>query len=406
MFRERVTGPGPRVNGISPSGVRRGQAIWLIDGTSNVALQSPDAVNGYGNRRADHRMSKAASRGGTKEVRPGRATIRDIARLAGVSVATVSRVVNDRPDVAPETREIVMEHVRALSFSTNRSARALARGRTGLIGLTIPYVLGDYYASILSGATEALHQQEARAVLCPTRHEHDREAALVERLMRGTTDGAILVLPSESADELGELEAQGFPFVVIDAPMALPERIPVVSATHWAGARAATDHLIGLGHRRIAIIAGRDGWVASEERVNGYRAALAGVGVLPSPDMIEKGAFEIVDGLEAGHRLLSLDDPPTAIFACNDNMAVGALRAARELGIRVPEQLSIIGFDDSELSRVSSPALTTVRQPLEEMGRMAVSLLTRLIDGQRVETLRVELATRLVVRESTAPPAG
>ena len=217
-------------------------------------------------------MSESASRTTSAGVTPVRATIRDVARLAGVSVATVSRVVNDRPDVAPETREAVMKHVRALSFSTNRSARALSRGRTGLIGVTIPYVLGDYYSWILSGATEALHEQEMRAVLCPTRHEHDREAALVERLLRGTTDGAILVLPSESAEELRELDTHGFPFVVVDPAMPLDQRIPVVSATHWAGARAATDHLLALGHRRIGMIAGRPGWVATRgagERLSG-----------------------------------------------------------------------------------------------------------------------------------------
>jgi LacI family transcriptional regulator len=187
--------------------------------------------------------------------------------------------------------------------------------------------------------------------------------------------------------------------------MPLPERVPVVSATHWAGARAATEHLLELGHRRIAIIEGRKGWVATQERANGYQAALAGAGVLPSPELVDRGNFEIADGYEAARRLLALADPPTAIFASNDNMAIGALRAAAELGVAVPERLSIVGFDDSELSRVVTPALTTVRQPLEEMGRMAVSLLTRLIDGQRVETLRIELATRLVVRSSTAPPA-
>ena len=187
--------------------------------------------------------------------------------------------------------------------------------------------------------------------------------------------------------------------------MPLPERVPVVSATHWAGARSATEHLLGLGHRRIAIIEGREGWVATKERANGYQAALAGAGVLPSPELVDRGNFEIADGYDAARRLLALDDPPTAIFASNDNMAIGALRAAAELGFSVPEQLSVVGFDDSELSRVVTPALTTVRQPLEEMGRMAVSLLSRLIDGQRVETLRIELATRLVVRSSTAPPA-
>ncbi|HET9288367.1 MAG TPA: LacI family DNA-binding transcriptional regulator [Gaiella sp.] len=346
-------------------------------------------------------MSEPAQR---EAVNHGRATIRDVARRAGVSVATVSRVVNDRPDVSPETREAVLEVVRALSFSTNRSARALSKGRTGLVGLTIPFVLGDYYSLILSGATEALHEQEMRAVLCPTRHEHDREAALVERLMRGTTDGAIIVLPSESPGELSDLAAQGFPFVVVDAPMPLPERIPVVSATHWAGARAATEHLLQLGHRRIGIVTGREGWVATEERRDGYQAALAAAGVLASPELVRSGNFEIPDGHAGARELLALDDPPTAIFACNDNMAVGVLRAAAEAGLRVPGDLSIVGFDDSELARVTTPALTTVRQPLEEMGRMAVSLLSRLIDGQRVETLRVELATRLVVRGSTAPP--
>jgi LacI family transcriptional regulator len=349
-------------------------------------------------------VSEPATQSTPTEAFRGRATIRDVARRAGVSVATVSRVVNDRPDVAPETREAVMEHVRALSFSTNRSARALSKGRTGLIGCTIPFVLGDYYSWILSGVTEALHEQEMRAVLCPTRHEHDREAALVERLLRGTTDGAILVLPSESAAELQELQTLGFPFVIVDTPMPLDERIPAVSATHWAGARAATDHLLSLGHRRIAIIAGREGWVASEERINGYQAALAGAGVLATPALVIRGNFEMAEGYTAANHLLGLDEPPTAIFASNDNMAIGAMRAAAERGIRVPEDLSVVGFDDSELARVVTPALTTVRQPLEEMGRMAVSLLTRLIDGQSVETLRVELATRLVVRHSTAPP--
>jgi len=167
---------------------------------------------------------------------------------------------------------------------------------------------------------------------------------------------------------------------------------------------AAFDHLLGLGHRRIAIIAGRKGWVASEERVNGYQAALAGAGVLATPALVMRGNFEMADGHKAAHRLLALDEPPTAIFASNDNMAVGALRAAAERNLRVPADLSVVGFDDSELARVVTPNLTTVRQPLEEMGRMAVSLLTRLIDGQSVETLRVELATRLVIRQSTAPP--
>ena len=331
-------------------------------------------------------------------------TIRDIARIAGVSVATVSRVINDRPDVSAETRDAVQRLIRTHNFSTNRSARALSVGRTGLIGLTIPYVLGDYFTAILSGATEALHEEDMRAVLCPTLHLHDREVTLMDRLMRGTTDGAILVLPSESTDELLDLQRQGWPFVIVDSRQPLGDDLPAVYAAHLAGARAATDHLLELGHRRIALITGSSGWFATEERINGYQAALFNAGVPVAPELIVQGNFEIESGRSGAHTLLGLDEPPTAIFASNDNMAVGAIQAARERGLRVPEDLSVVGFDDADISRIVTPMLTTVRQPLEEMGRMAVSLLTRLLEQQRVETLRIELATRLVLRESTAPP--
>jgi LacI family transcriptional regulator len=334
----------------------------------------------------------------------GRATIRDIARLAGVSIATVSRVLNDRPDVAPETRDAVLRHIKAHNFTSNRSARALSSGRTGLIGLTVPMVQADYFSSILAGASEALYEQEMRAVLCTTLHEHEREVSLIERLIDGATDGAIILLPEESREELRALQAHGYPFVVVDPREPLDEGIPAVSAAHWAGAKAAVDHLLELGHRRIALITGPRGWASAEERLSGYQTALAAAGVLTSPELVADGDFKISGGRAAATALLDLPEPPTAIFASNDNMAIGAIQVARELGLRVPEDLSIVGFDDSESAAIVTPALTTVRQPLAELGRIAVSLLSRLIEGQRVEALRIELATRLVVRDSTAPP--
>jgi LacI family transcriptional regulator len=340
----------------------------------------------------------------TNQAEPNRATIRDIARHAGVSVATVSRVINGRPDVAAETREAVLRHVRAHNFSTNRSARALSVGRTGLVGFTIPIAHAEYFAAILSGATEALYEQDMRVVLCPTQHEHEREVTLLERLMRGTTDGAILLLPTETSDELKSLQAHGFPFVVADPRYPIDEGIPAVSAAHWAGAKAATEHLLGLGHRRIGLITGERGWVATEGRIDGYHTALAAAGVLPTAELVVEGDFLFESGYPAAVRLLDLAEPPTAILASNDNMAVGALQAARARGLRVPEDLSIVGYDDSEKASIVTPALTTVRQPLEELGRTAVSLLTRLLDRQRVEALHVELAIKLVVRDSTAPP--
>ena len=333
-----------------------------------------------------------------------RVTIREIADLAGVSVATVSRVMNGRDDVAPETRELVQKIVREHGYTTNRSARGLSAGRTGFVGATVPLVHPAYFSFILSGAAEALYERDMRLVLCPTQHEHDREVSLLERMMHGTTDGGLLILPQESAEELELLLEHGYRFVVVDPLLPLNERIPAVSAAHSAGADLAVKHLLSLGHRRIAAITGPRGWIATEERLRGFHAALGAAGILAEADLVvESPQFEIESGRAAARKLLDLHEPPTAIFAFNDNIAIGALQAAREREISVPDALSVVGFDDVEAAEIVSPPLTTVRQPLAEMGRMAVSLLERLIEGQRIEALHVELRTQLVVRASTGP---
>jgi LacI family transcriptional regulator, galactose operon repressor len=335
-----------------------------------------------------------------------RLTIRQIADLAGVSIATVSRVLNGRNDVAAETREAVTRVIRENGYTANRSARSLSAGRTGLVGVLVPLIYPAYFSSILAGAAEALSELDLRVVLSPTGHEHDREVSLLERLMHGLTDGALIVMPEESSPELELLVDGGYRFVVVDPIMPLAERIPSVSAAHASGADQAMRHLLELGHRRIAQITGPRSWLATEDRRRGYRAALASAGILPDPALEMESIPEIPPGREAAERLLELPERPTAIFAFNDNIAIGAIQAARARGLRVPEDLSVVGFDDVEHATIVSPALTTVRQPLEEMGRTAVSLLNRLLERQRFETLHVELATRLVVRESTAPPFG
>jgi LacI family transcriptional regulator len=335
----------------------------------------------------------------------GRATIRDIADLAGVSIATVSRVLNDRPDVAPGTRETVLQVVREHGFSTNRGARGLSSGRTGIVGLTLANVADVYFGPILSGASEALYEQDMRIMLCPTLGEKDREVSLLERLMRGTTDGAILMVPEESSADLLHLQAQGFPFVVVDPREPPPEGIPCVSANHAAGAKVATEHLLALGHRRIGAIGGGEGWYATEERLHGFRAALASAGILLDPELVRYTNWQTPSGEQAAEELLSLPEPPTAIFGFNDNVAVGAIFAARKRGLSVPDDLSVVGFDDTTTATIVTPNLTTVRQPLAELGRMGVSLLLRLLEGQRLEALRIELSTVLVVRDSTAPVA-
>jgi len=333
----------------------------------------------------------------------GRPTIREIAALAGVSTATVSRVVNHSGYVSEQTRRVVERVVREHGYSANRSARGLSGGRTGLVGVTVPRIHPAYFSVMVAGVTEALYEQDMRIVLCPTLHEHDREVSLLERLMHGTTDCALLVLPEESSRELRTLMDHGFRFVVLDPRKRIDERVPTVSAAHMAGADQATMHLLELGHRRIAAITGPRGWMATDERLRGYHAALASAGVLPDPSLVIESNFEVGGGHAAANALLSMAEPPTAVFAFNDQMAIGAMQAMLERGLRVPDDVSVVGFDDTAEAEIVTPHLTTVHQPLAEIGRMGVSLLTRLLDGQRVEALHVELETKLVVRDSTAP---
>jgi LacI family transcriptional regulator len=219
--------------------------------------------------------------------------------------------------------------------------------------------------------------------------------------------GAIIVLPPEPSEQLVELRVRGFPFVVVDPRAPMPRDIAAVSAAHFAGARSITRHLVDLGHRRVGVIAGPHNWLASDARLAGHTSALANVGVLPDPELIRSGEATAQFGYHAAGELLDLPRRPTALIGFNDKVAVGALAAATRRGLRVPEELSIAGFDDIDLAQATRPLLTTVRQPLQEMGRLAVSLLVRLMDRQRLDALHVELATELVVRDSTGPaPPG
>jgi LacI family transcriptional regulator len=271
--------------------------------------------------------------------------------------------------------------------------------------MTIPVVHAEYFANILSGVAEALHERDMRIVLFSTQHEPEREVRLFERLRTGTVDGAIIMLPSERSPQLLRLLRSGQPLVVVDDREPIDPLIPVVSASHATGAREATEHLLSLGHRRIAAITGPRRWIANKERLAGYHAALAAAQVPRDRTLEIESDFQRDGGYLAAQQLLRLRERPTAIFAFNDNLAVGVMRAASELGLSVPGDLSVVGFDDSDQCTVVAPHLTTVRQPLVEMGRMAASLLLRQLHNHSSEALRVELATKLVVRASTGPPA-
>lgn len=330
---------------------------------------------------------------------PGsRATVRAIAAEAGVSIATVSRVMNGQANVAPDTRELVRRAVARLG------APAPARRGTagGAIYVRCPYVLTDYFGVIVSSIAETLDLYGRRLVL--SAGDAARELQVLGDLPADPAiAGAILVVPPEPERDLAALRAADFPFVVVDPRTPLPQDIASVSAANLIAARTVSAHLVQLGHRRIGVIGGPGDWLASQSRLAGHTSALADAGVLPSPELLRSIEPTADWGYDAACRLLDLPDRPTALVAFNDKAAVGALRAAYERGLRVPEDLSITGFDDIDLSRSTVPRLTTVRQPLEEMGRMAVSLLMRLLDRHTVDALHVELATQLVLRGSTGP---
>jgi LacI family transcriptional regulator len=279
----------------------------------------------------------------------------------------------------------------------------ISTGSTGFVGVLVPVISDWYFSPIVAGAAEALYENELRPVISATQHEHAREVSFLDRLMHDRTDGALIILPEASSDELERLLDQGYRFVVIDPITPLGDRVPSVSVANVSGAEQAVRHLIALGHRRIAAITGPRGWVATEGRREGFHAALSAAAIAPEPGLEVEADFQLAPGAEAAGMLLDLPHPPTAIFAFNDNIAIGAIRAAYERGVRVPDDLSIVGFDDVSTAAVMIPGLTTVRQPLAELGRTAVRLLMRL-ERQTDGTVQIELPTRLVVRESTAPP--
>ena len=360
---------------------------------------SADLGRPYCSRKCFNALVKASEPGGARQEK---VTIRHVAEEAGVSIATVSRVVNGHSDVSAETRQAVERVLRERGYPAGGRRSRIAA--TGLIGVTMPFVNPGYFAQILSGAAEALYEQDLRAVLCPTRHSHERETSLLDQLASGGADGGILVLPEESAGELEALAEHGFPFVVVDPRTEVPDGIPVVCAAHSSGATQATRHLLSLGHRRIGVIGGPPGWVATQERLRGYYGALAGAGVLPDQSLVRYSNFRVNGGRAEAAALLDLNEPPTAVFAFNDSMAVGVMREAAARGLRIPEDCSVVGFDDTEEATIVSPALTTVRQPLAELGRTAVSVLLRQLNNRSFEPLRIELETRLVPRDSTGAP--
>ena len=329
----------------------------------------------------------------------GRATLATIASAAGVSVATVSKVVNGRPDVAASTRAHIEQVLRELSYEPRRNDRH----RSQAVALLFHGPLTMYSLELLEGVLGEASGIGVDVVTARTDIAADRARQRIRE--RGGVEWQTVIAVTSAASELATLSRTHVPTVVID-PMGAPQSEMVsVGATNFSGGLVATQHLIELGHRRIAYLGGTSTSACNQARLQGYRGAMEAAGARTPRGYVRNGSFAYRDGLREGAALLELAQPPTAIFAANDEMALGILEAARTRGIRVPDDLSVVGFDDTEVARVASPPLTTVAQPLRRMGAMALRFALRLGAGEPLDSPHVELATELMVRDSTAPLA-
>jgi LacI family transcriptional regulator len=330
-----------------------------------------------------------------------RVTISTIAAEAGVSVPTVSRVVNGRSDVAPQTRERIEKLLRQHGYR-RRSSRPRANAR--LIDLVFPDLDSPWAVEIIRGVEDVAHAAGVGTVVSAIHRKPASARQWLQNLRARASDGVILIASTLESPLQVELRRLAAPMVVVDPAAGPTLDVPTIGATNWAGGLSAIEHLLSLGHRRIGLVAGPRQLLSSRARLDGYRAGLESAGVPLDEALIREGDFYHESGFRAGNELLSLAHPPTAVFASSDQMAFGVYEAIRQRGMRVPDDVSVVGFDDLPEVRWSSPPLTTVRQPLAEMGALAARTVLRLAAGDSIESPRVELATELVIRESTTSP--
>jgi LacI family repressor for deo operon, udp, cdd, tsx, nupC, and nupG len=327
-----------------------------------------------------------------------RATIRDVAALAGVSHQTVSRVINDGQRVRPATRQRVEAAIAELDFRPNAIARFMATGSTHTFTCLAPNLTDYTFARIIEGA-----EHEARRcgyfLFSVSAEDEYTFASLVDQLVTSRrTEGLLVINPY--ADGRHQHLPADVPTVFVGA-RPREEAVDSVALDDEGAAITATEHLLALGHRRIATICGPMREDCSQDRLAGYQAALAAAGVAVDPDLIEEGDWSATTGHEAFQRLMRLPTPPTAVFAQNDRMAIGALRAAREAGLPVPASLAVIGFDDMPLASYFDPSLTTMRQDLVDIGCHAAQLLIRAVANPDAARQHLRLPAELIVREST-----
>lgn len=328
-------------------------------------------------------------------------TIRDVAQRARVSISTVSRVLNNKTTVDQEMRRRVLEAAGDLGYSPNPNARGLLGQSTGGIGVLLPYIAGEFFSEFLQGIDRTT-SETGHHLLVASSHRSETEFRTVLRQIDRRVDGLVVMSTDIPAETVRSWVQSTMPLLFVNTEVSSPE-IDAINFDNRGGAYRLTAHLVERGHRRIAFLTGPPSSHDAIQRLEGYRAALRDHGLTPDPALVLEGDFKMETGQAAAPALLALDPRPTALFAANDVSAYGALSGLRDAGLDVPTDMALAGFDDIQLARFSSPSLTTVRVPMQEMGEVAIERLLALVGGQDASPPGVvELPTEVVVRQSTA----
>jgi LacI family transcriptional regulator len=332
---------------------------------------------------------------------PASVTIRDVARLSGVSPMTVSRVINESERVSPDTRRRVEQAITQLGYVPSRLARGLSRQRTGTLAVIVPDVANPFFTLVLRGAEDFARRAGYRVILCDTRADLGIEREVIEEMIAHRVEGILIAPVSDrSKADLRRLAKFGVPFVLIDRSVPGVDA-DVVLGDSAAGARKLVEHLIALGHRRIGLIVESGEVSTARDRRQAYEAALTAAGIPPDPAFVSIVVAEPAGGLEGMRRLLELEEPPTAVFAVNNMVAVGAIDAVREAGLEVPDDVALVCFDDIDYASRLHPFLTVMEQPAETYGTLGTQLLVERIQGRGPERMRtVVLPPEFVVRKS------
>ncbi len=326
-------------------------------------------------------------------------TLADVARLAGVSKITVSKTLNNTGRISEGTRERVLKAVADLGYVVNSAARSLRGGKTGVLGMVVPELVSPYFAEVARAAADEASQCGFDLGVFTTSRDVTRERARIGTLLGGLADGLLVVVPSGNEKFLLSLERSRAPVVLINH-FGAQTHLPMVRADSYLGAKAAIEHLLSLGHQRIGFVTGAVGSSQAVERLRSYREVLAARGLLDE-SLIRPGNFTQRGGFDAARELLALALPPTAIFAASDVTAFGVIDAIKDKGLRVPDDISVVGFDDIPAASQVHPALTTVRHPVQAMAQAAMQLMLDAFANKPVRDTVIEFPSELVIREST-----